>query len=124
MVLAFYPLGFEAPADVVRTNVDYYRDRVTWGPLMTEQVDACIRLQHGFGDRAEVLHDFIHRYRRYVRGAFEIPYECVDNSNAIMVTACGGLIQAIVHGWFDVKSPEERGKVPRLLEMSAVGAKA
>ena len=124
LVLAFYPLGFETPADILRANVDYYRDRVTWGPLMTEQVDACIRLQHGIGDRGEVLADLIKRYRRYVRGAFEIPYECVDNSNAIMVTACGGLIQAIVHGWFDVKSPEEMGKVPRLLEMSAVGAKA
>jgi hypothetical protein len=119
LVLAFYPLGLALAPEVVRANVDYYRDRVIWGPLMTEQVDACIRLQNGFGERAEVLSDLITRYRRYVRGAFEIPYECVDNSNSIMVTACGGLIQAIVHGWFAVRSPQEMHRVPRLLEATA-----
>ncbi len=114
LVLAFWPLQTDYPDDIVRANLDYYRGRVVWGPLMTEQVDACIRLRHGFGERTEVLRDFLSRYRRYVRGAFEVPYECIDNSNSLMITACGGLIQALVHGWF-YSGPGKSAAVPRLL---------
>ena len=114
LILAFWPLDSEFPDDVVRANIDYYRNKVTWGPLMTEQIDACIRLRHGFGAREQVLHDLISRYRRYVRGAFEVPYECVDNTNSLMLTACGGLIQALTYGWFHVTSLDDLDKVPRL----------
>lgn len=114
LILAFWPLKADFPDKVVLANLDYYRERITWGPLMTEQIDACIRLRHGFGDREKVLHDLIHRYRRYVRGAFEVPYECVDNTNSVMLTACGGMIQALTYGWFRVNCPDELSRVPRL----------
>jgi trehalose/maltose hydrolase-like predicted phosphorylase len=100
VILAFWPLEADYPDEIVRANLEYYRERVLWGPLMTEQIDACIRLRHGLGEREAILRDLITRYRRYVRGAFEVPYECIDNSNSLMLTACGGLIQALVHGWF------------------------
>jgi trehalose/maltose hydrolase-like predicted phosphorylase len=115
LILAFWPLEVSYPEEIVRANVDYYRERVTWGPLMTEQIDACIRLRHKFGPRETLLYDFIGRYRRYVRGAFEVPYECIDISNSIMVTACGGLIQALIYGWFDCRTPKDIACVPRLL---------
>ncbi len=114
LVLAFWPLQTDYPEDVLLANLDYYRERIVWGPLMSEQVDACIRLRHGFGEREEVLRDFLSRYRRYVRGAFEVPYECIDNSNGLMLTACGGLIQALVHGWFYAGAGKS-ASVPRLL---------
>jgi hypothetical protein len=84
LVLAFWPLGADFSEDIARTNVDYYRGRISGGPLMSEQIDACICLRHGFGEREKVLRDLITRYRRYVRGAFEVPYECVDNTNSVM----------------------------------------
>jgi hypothetical protein len=62
-----------------------------------------------------VLKEFIARYRRYVRGAFEVPYECIDNSNSIMLTACGGLILALTFGWFNAKSPADLARIPRLM---------
>jgi hypothetical protein len=100
LILAFYPLGLDHEDEVVRANLDFYQQKVLWGPLMTEQIDACIRLQRGLGDRDTILRDLLHRYRRYVRGPFEVPYECVDNSNSLMLTACGGLIAALIYGWF------------------------
>jgi hypothetical protein len=114
LILAFWPLDGKYPDDIVRANLDYYRERVTWGPLMTEQIDACIRLRRGLGDRETILRDFLSRYRRYVRGPFEVPYECIDNSNSLMLTACGGLILALVYGWFNVDQADKRKDVPRL----------
>jgi len=115
LILAFYPLGLDLPDEIVRANVNYYRDKIVCGPLMTEQVDACIRLQRNLGDRTAVLRDLIKRYRRYVHGPFEVPYECIDNSNSIMLTACGGIIGTLVYGWFGVST--KRGdweKLPRI----------
>ncbi|MCE0521841.1 MAG: hypothetical protein LV480_02900 [Methylacidiphilales bacterium] len=114
LILAFWPLNAKFPDDVVRANVEYYRGRISGGPLMTEQIDACVCLRHGIGEREKVLHDLITRYRRYVRGAFEVPYECVDNTNSVMLTACGGLISALTYGWFNVTDLHDLKRVPRL----------
>jgi hypothetical protein len=114
LILAFWPLGLEASKDGVRANVDYYREKVSGGPLMTEQIDACVRLRYGLDAPEKVLHDLIARYRRYVRGAFEVPYECVDNTNSLMLTACGGLVQALTYGWFHVTELDDLKRVPRL----------
>jgi len=115
LILAFWPLEAEFSDEVVRANVDYYRDRVGWGPLMTVQIDACIRFRRGIGEREQVLQDLITRYRRYTRGDFEVPYECVNNTNSLMLTACGGLIQALTYGWFNVNNHEDLQRVPRLI---------
>jgi hypothetical protein len=114
LILAFWPLNGDFSDDVVRANLDYYREKISGGPLMTEQIDACICLRRGFGERKKVLRDLIRRYRRYVRGVFEVPYECVDNTNSLMLTACGGLIQALTYGWFGVTSLNDLELVPRL----------
>jgi len=115
VILAFWPLETEFPDNVMRTTLDYYRERAGGnGPLMTGQIDACIRLRRGYGDREEVMRDFIVNYRRYVRGAFEVPYECPVNTNSLMLTGCGGFIAALTYGWFNVNSPEELKRVPRL----------
>lgn len=114
LILAFWPLDAKYPNEVVRANVEYYRRKVTWGPLMTEQIDACVCLRYGIGNREKILHDLIAKYRRYVRGSFEVPYECIDNNNSLMLTACGGLIQALTYGWFNVNHPDELKQVPRL----------
>jgi hypothetical protein len=114
LILAFWPLNEKYPDSVVRANVEYYRARIGGGPLMTEQIDACVCLRHGLGEPGKILHDLITRYRRYVRGAFEVPYECVDNSNSVMLTACGGLISALTYGWFKVTDPGDLDRVPRL----------
>lgn len=114
LILAFYPLSLQQGDEVVQANLDFYRQKILWGPLMTEQIDACIRLQRGFGDRAEILRDLVKRYRRYVRGKFEVPYECVDNSNSIMLTACGGLIAALVYGWFSNGKSWEHDRISRI----------
>ncbi|MCE0483629.1 MAG: hypothetical protein LV479_05260 [Methylacidiphilales bacterium] len=114
VILIFWPLSADFPDRIVKANLDYYRERVIWGPLMTEQIDACIRFRHGFGKREEILHDLIARYRRYVRGTFETPYECIDNNNSLMLTACGGLISALTYGWFNVNGLDDLKRVPRL----------
>ena len=81
---------------------------------MTDQIDACICLRRGFGQREKVLYELIARYRTYVRGPFEIPYECVCNDNSLMLTGCGGLIQALTYGWFAVSDMDDLKTVPRL----------
>jgi len=116
LILAFWPLESEYAEGVILVNLDYYRERCgTGGPLMSAQIDACIRLRHSLGSREEVARDLLTRYRRHVRGAFEVPYECINNSNSLFLTGCGGLIQAFVHGWFDVRQPEDFARVPRLI---------
>jgi hypothetical protein len=114
LILAFWPLVSDYPDEIVKANLDYYREKVTWGPLMTEQIDACICLRYGFGKREDILQELITKYRRYVRGAFEVPYECIDNNNSLMLTACGGLISALTYGWFGVNNPDDMQAVPRL----------
>lgn len=114
LILAFYPLMHEQPDAVVLANLDFYQQKVLWGPLMTEQVDACIRFRHRLGDRTQILRNLIRQYRRYVRGPFEVPYECVDNSNSVMLTACGGLIATLMYGWFGVRGLWKPDSVPRI----------
>lgn len=114
LLLSFFPLNLNQSDEVVRVNLDYYQRKILWGPLMTEQIDACIRLQRGFGERSTILRNLLRRYRRYVRGPFEVPYECIDNSNSIMLTACGGLLAALIHGWFGVRESRDLERLPRL----------
>jgi trehalose/maltose hydrolase-like predicted phosphorylase len=124
-ILAFWPLGTDYlderatpayPDDVVLRNLDYYQDRVgNRGPLMSPQIDACIRLRHGFGSREEILRDCWVRYRRHVHGPFEVTYECIGNSNSVFLTGCGGLLQTLIYGWFGVHRAKDLAKVPRLV---------
>ena len=82
---------------------------------MTDQIDAAIRLRPGREDRAATLAWLLGRYRLFCRGAFHVPNECLENSNSLMLTGCGGLIAAITHGWWNYRGPEDDPKrIPRL----------
>lgn len=111
-ILAFYPLDWPAPANVIRTTIDYYRDKIlAYGPLMTVQVEATILMR--LGDRVEGLARLFRRYREYVRGPFLVPFECRNNDTAVMLTGIGGLLQALMAGWYGWRAGGER-RLPRI----------
>lgn len=117
LILAFFPLGLPLPPEQIVANLDYYHDRVGAGPLMTEQIEAAIRLRTGRHDKSAVLRDLVRAYRRSVHGVFEAPYEVACNSNSLMLTACGGLIAALTCGWWDYREPgDDAAAIPRLLD--------
>jgi trehalose/maltose hydrolase-like predicted phosphorylase len=98
-ILAFYPLEWPVPPQVARATIDFYRGKVlAYGPLMTAQIEATILMR--MGDRQEGLRRLITRYREYVRGAFLVPFECRNNDTAVMLTGIGGLLQALMAGWY------------------------
>ena len=75
VILAFFPLDLALPPERIQANLDYYHDRVLCGPLMTEQIEAAIRLRLEREDKQKVLAELVRAYRRCVHGAFEVPYE-------------------------------------------------
>jgi hypothetical protein len=114
-ILAFFPLDFPATPEQVRANLDYYHERVTSGPLMTETIEAAIRLRLGREEKKKVLVELLRVYRRCVHGAFEVPYEVACNSNSLMLTACGGLLAALACGWWSYRKPgDDARNIPRL----------
>jgi hypothetical protein len=115
VILAFFPLDHHLPPEQVQASLDYYHERTLCGPLMTEQIEAAIRLRLGLEAKEAVLEDFLRAYRRCVHGAFEVPYEVACNSNSVMLTACGGLLQALACGWWDYRQPgDDAILIPRL----------
>lgn len=115
VVLGFYPLNVPVEQTVVKANLDYYSERCIWGPLMGEQISSAIRLRHAIGDRETVLKNLLRFYSRFCRGVFHVPYESIDNTNSVFLTGCGGLISAIVRGWWDYRNPgDESSLIPRL----------
>lgn len=114
-ILAFFPLDLRLPPEQVEATVAYYHERMLSGPLMSEQIEAAIRLRLGREAKEAVLGDLVRAYRRCVRGAFEVPYEVNCNSNSVMLTACGGLLNALACGWWAYREPGDDGAlIPRL----------
>ncbi len=114
-ILAFFPLDHRLPAEQVQATLDYYNGKMLCGPLMTEKIEAAIRLRLGREDRQTVLNELIRAYRRCVHGAFEVPYEVACNSNSLMLTACGGLLSALACGWWEYRQPgDDASLIPRL----------
>ncbi len=98
-IMAFFPLDYPAPPEIVRATVDYYHDKIlNYGPLMTTQIEAAIYMR--LGDRADGLARLFTCYRDYVRGPFLVPFECRQNDTAVMLTGIGGLLQALMAGWY------------------------
>ena len=115
-ILAFFPLDYPLPREQVQATLDYYSGKMLCGPLMTDQIEAAIRLRLGREDKQKVLQELIRAYRRCVHGAFEVPYEVACNSNSLMLTACGGLLSALACGWWAYRKPgDDAGLIPRLL---------
>ncbi len=115
VILAFFPLDHRLQPEQVQASLDYYHERTLCGPLMTEQIEAAIRLRLGREAKEAVLADLLRAYRRCVHGAFEVPYEVACNSNSLMLTACGGLLQALACGWWGYRHPgDDAALIPRL----------
>jgi len=98
-ILAFYPLQHDPGKAVVSKTLAYYHDRTDrGGPLMTVQIEALLTMR--LGDREQGLEHLFKEYGRYVRGPHCIPYETPSNANSIMLTGIGGLLQALIYGWY------------------------
>jgi hypothetical protein len=50
-----------------------------------------------------------------VRGPFLVPFECRNNDTAVMLTGVGGLLQALMVGWYGWRAGGER-RLPRVGE--------
>lgn len=111
-ILAFYPFELEAGRGGVLRNLDYYHGKTDrGGPLMTTQIEALLTMLHG--DRERGLEHLFKEYERYVRGPHFIPFETPANANSIMLTGIGGLLQALIFGWFGA-GLDRLGGIPRI----------
>ena len=82
---------------------------------MAAQIDGCVLMR--LGEREEGMRVLMERYRRHVRGPFLIPTEGPHNSVAGFITACGGLLQALIYGWTKYRNPgDDARQIPRLGE--------
>lgn len=98
-ILAFYPLQHESSREALSKTLAYYHDRTDrGGPLMTVQIEALLTMR--LGDRERGLEHLFKEYSRYVRGPHCIPYETPSNANSIMLTGIGGMLQALIFGWY------------------------
>jgi len=111
-ILAFYPLQHDPGKEVVSKTLAYYHDRTDrGGPLMTVQIEALLTMR--LGDREQGLEHLFKEYGRYVRGPHCIPYETPSNANSIMLTGIGGLLQALIYGWYGADLGQLEG-LPRI----------
>lgn len=99
LILSFYPWRPEADRETVLRNLEFYHEKTDrGGPLMTTQIEALLTMQ--YGDRQRGLEHLFREYLRYLRGPHFIPFETPANSNSIMLTGIGGLLQALIYGWY------------------------
>ena len=113
VILALYPLGYPASAEVVRANIDYYRAKIMdYGPLMTHQIESCLLMR--IGARDEGLDRLFAGMKLFSRGKHHIPFECIGNSGSIMLTGIGGELQALLFGYFGFTLPEEALSAPSI----------
>ncbi len=112
-ILIFYPLEAKAPPELILKNVHAYHARLSpqGGPLMTQQIEALLFMRHG--DREQGLNHLFSEYSRYVHGPHLIPYETPNNANSVMLTGIGGMLQALMFGWYGASLDDLRN-VPRI----------
>lgn len=111
-IMAFFPLDWPAPPDIVRKTLSFYHDKIlAYGPLMTTQVEATILMR--LGNPKDELTRLFACYREYVRGPFLVPFECRNNDTAVMLTGIGGLLQALMVGWHGWRAGSGR-HLPRI----------
>jgi trehalose/maltose hydrolase-like predicted phosphorylase len=112
LILALYPWQLATDKETVLRNVEYYHGKTDrGGPLMTTQIEALLMMQHG--ERERGLEHMFKEYVRYVRGPHSIPFETPENANSIMLTGIGGLLQALIFGWYgaDIHNPASVPKI-------------
>lgn len=100
-ILAFYPLELNPGKESLVRTVEYYHGKTDrGGPLMTIQIEALLSMLHG--EREAGLEHLFSEYSRYVRGPHMMPFETPSNANSVMLTGIGGLLQALIFGWYGV----------------------
>jgi trehalose/maltose hydrolase-like predicted phosphorylase len=124
-ILAFYPLNHNPGLDITKKTLAYYHERTDrGGPLMTVQIEALLTMR--LGDRERGLEHLFNEYSRYVRGPHYIPFETPSNANSIMLTGIGGMLQALIFGWYgaeldNLDSIPRFGHAGRSIEAGDVG---
>lgn len=114
LLLAFYPLEYEAEKEIKLKNIKFYRDKLMYyGPLMSAQIESCILMK--LGDKGAGLKRLFGGMNEYMKGKHYIPFECRDNDNSIMLTGIGGELQALIFGYYgaDLKNTNS---IPRMAE--------
>lgn len=112
VLFAFYPLKYEASADCILKNVEYYRSRIDRnGPMMSAQIDSCLVMK--LGGKEAGLKVLFYDVKRYNRGPHYIPFESVVNQNSIMMTGIAGELQALIYGYYEAE-PDQTEQLPRL----------
>ncbi|MEG6614273.1 hypothetical protein V6C42_15635 [Pseudoclostridium thermosuccinogenes] len=114
VILAFYPLGFQAEHDIIRKNIKFYRDKqMYYGPLMSSQIESCIFMK--LGEKKNGLKRLFYGMREFTRGKHYMPFECRDKDNSIMLTGIGGEIQALIFGYYEADL-NNLGNIPRIAQ--------
>lgn len=116
VILAFYPLGFEADPEVIVNNVRYYHEKTDAnGPLMTSQIESCILMR--LGEKEAGLKSLFTGMDEFIRGPHFMPFECrnSDNGNSIMLTGIGGELQALIYGYYEADAGNY-GRIPRVAQ--------
>ncbi len=99
-ILSFYPLNFEISTEIITNNIEYYHKKVgKTGPLMSGQIEALLYMKMGMKEKG--LEYLFNDFKEFTRGKYQIPYETRDNNNSIMLTGIGGIIQALIFGYYD-----------------------
>ena len=102
VILAFYPLGYDAEPDVIQKNIKFYRDKLMYyGPMMSAQIESCILMKSG--EKEKGLKRLFEDAREFTRGKHLIPFECrdQDNDNSVMLTGIAGELQALIFGYYE-----------------------
>jgi trehalose/maltose hydrolase-like predicted phosphorylase len=114
VILAFYPLGYEADKDIILKNIKFYRDKqMYYGPLMSSQIESCILMR--LGEKERGLKRLIEGMKEFSKGTHFIPFECRDNDNSVMLTGIGGELQALIYGYYGADL-NNTGNIPRMSE--------
>ncbi|WP_179215642.1 glycoside hydrolase family 65 protein [Paenibacillus sp. MY03] len=98
-ILSLYPLGLEMGKREAFANISYYHDKImAYGPLMNAQIESCLFML--YGDKELGLEHLFREFGKYVRGPHFIPFEGRTNNVAYLLTGIGGLLQALLYGYY------------------------
>lgn len=118
LILAFYPLGFEADQATILKNVWHYHAKIMhYGPYMTTQIESCILLRLGEKDRG--LRHLQKAMLKFIKGPHWIPAEqSADESEGrevatVMLTGIGGELQALIFGYYGA-TLDRLAAIPRI----------
>jgi len=114
VILAFYPLEYDATENIIRKNITFYRDKqLGYGPTMSSQIESCIMMR--LGEKDTGLNRLFRGMKEFSRGNHYILFECRDNDNSVMLTGIGGELQALIYGYYETDL-NVKNKIPRMVQ--------